>query len=187
MQKVVLMQRQMLLPAARNANDRVPQSKGSQLHFVTVAECKYVTEGSQLVFQLSCRKQLNAKETTCMLGAALNADGMTKCRRQPLCIAICVLQVRMQMTVSHNPQFPAAFCNSSRKQICYWRKPIAFPVWKNATPKETICILRAALNADGITKCRKQPLWIAMCFLPAARNANDRVPQSAVPTCILWQ
>ena len=56
---------------------------------MTVAECKYVTEGSQLVF-LSERTE-NAQETTCILRAALNADGMTTCRRWLLWIAICVL------------------------------------------------------------------------------------------------
>ena len=48
------------------------------LHFVTVAECKYVTEGSQLVF-LSERTE--RKRNHLHLRAALNADGMTKCRR----------------------------------------------------------------------------------------------------------
>ena len=43
---------------------------------------------------------------------------------------------RLEMTVSHNPHFPAAFCDSSRMQICYWRKPIGFPVWKGWTQKK---------------------------------------------------
>ena len=110
------------LPTTRNANDRVPQSKVPLLHFVTVAECKYVTEGSQFVF---------LSERTERKRSHLHFASGSECRWNAFC-----QQLEMQMTVSHNPKFPAAFCDSSRMQICYWRKPIGFPVWKDWTHKK---------------------------------------------------
>ena len=79
----------------------------SQLHFVTVAECKYVTEESQLVF-LSER---------------------TKRKRNHL-----------------------HFASGSK---CRWNDQ---------------------MQEITVMNCR--------LLLPATRNANDRVPQSKVPSCI---
>ena len=162
---------------------------------MTVAECKYVTEGSQLVF-LSERAERKRNHLHFASGSKCRWNDqmqertvmkMTVSHNPKFPAAFCAVasegsqflsafcqQLEMQMTVSHNPKFPAAFCDSSRMQICYWRKPIGFPVWKDWTQKKPLAF------------CER--LWMQMeCFLPATRNANDRVPQSKVPSCILWQ
>ena len=69
----------------------------------------------------------------------LHFAGGSKCRWNDQMPKITVMNchllfcqtLKMQMTVSHNPKFPAAFCDSSRMQICYWRKPLGLPVWIN--------------------------------------------------------
>jgi len=68
----------------------------------------------------SCLKERNAKRNH------LHFAGGSKCRwndqMQEVTVIDCFLfcqQLEMQMTVSHNPHFPAAFCDSSRMQICY--------------------------------------------------------------------
>ena len=62
---------------------------------MTVAECKYVTEGNQSGF---LSERTDTKESTCILRAALNADGMTKCKDNcyELPSAFCQ-QLEMQM------------------------------------------------------------------------------------------
>ena len=62
---------------------------------MTVADSKYVTEGNLSGF---LSERTDTKESTCILRAALNADGMTKCKDNcyELPSAFCQ-QLEMQM------------------------------------------------------------------------------------------
>ena len=78
MQDITVMNCHLLFARRLKCKWPCPTIQSSQLHFVTVAECKYVTEGNHLGF---LSEKTDTKESTCILRAALNADGMTTCRR----------------------------------------------------------------------------------------------------------